>query len=112
MPRRCLVPIPLPHGRTGNTGRLSIYFSPRLLEGGVLSDYPDWRDWPAALASFSYRVHVNGAQVPFSVVSPVPSTTKWKAVFAAATPVEPDPMNGSRTRPPGGVTSRTRYCMR
>jgi hypothetical protein len=31
---------------------------------------------------------------------------------AQATPVVPDPANGSRTNPPGGVTMRTRWRIR
>ena len=32
--------------------------------------------------------------------------------FLAATPVDPDPMNGSKTVPLGGVTSLIRYSIR
>ncbi len=43
---RHLLPIPLPHGRSGTTGSLTVFFAPRLRHQGPLWDYQEWVDWP------------------------------------------------------------------
>src|SRR5688572_12029450 len=88
MPDRYMMAVPLPHGRDGNTGFMSIYFSPRLVGGGTLNDYPDWKNWPAARGLFNLQVFVNGVQRNFNVVSAAPSSTKWLAVFPTSTTVK------------------------
>ncbi|BAK33546.1 hypothetical protein MLP_05320 [Microlunatus phosphovorus NM-1] len=88
MPVRHLLPFALPTGRTGPTGRLTVYLSPRLKADGVLADYPEWVDWPATLAGLNLRVRVDGAIVPHRVVSPVPSSAVWAATFTPDAPVD------------------------
>ena len=85
---RQLLAIPLPHGRTGSTGLLTVYFSPRLLQGGPLSALPG----VGALAGhgqhpLSIDVIVNGASRPFTRVTPLAEPAAWQAVFADDTPV-------------------------
>ena len=87
MPDRYLLPIPLAHGRSGNTGFLSIYFSPRLVTEGPLSTYPDWVNWPATLASFNFEILINGVKKAHTVVGAAPSSAKWTAVFPGKTDV-------------------------
>jgi hypothetical protein len=88
MPIRHLLPFALPTGRDGNTGRLTVYFSPRLKEAGVLSDYPEWLDWPDTLDTrLALEVRVNGAVRPHRTLGPTPSSARWTAVFGPDTPV-------------------------
>ncbi len=90
MPANHLLPIPLPTGRVGNTGTMSIFFSPRLVAlgpTGTLRDYP-WRDWPAVVndAAFGLTVVLDGGPVPvFNVVSPPADSAVWAAVFGDPT---------------------------
>ena len=88
MPIRHLLPFALPAGRTGRVGRLTVYFSPRLKDRGRLRDYPEWLDWPATLTgSLALRVLVDGSRVGHRVLSAVPSSAVWTAVFGPGTPV-------------------------
>lgn len=87
MPERHLLVLPLPTGRTGSMGRLSVFFSPRLVEVGAsetLRDYPDWRAWPDVIndPAFTFEVLLDGTQVPnVNVVSPAADPAVWAAVF-------------------------------
>lgn len=83
-----LICFPLPTGRTGTTGRCSVLLAPRLRTSAALSTYPDWSNWPSALAGLTFQVRVNGAVVPSSRVSANPSPAIWSAVFPPTTPVE------------------------
>ncbi len=57
MPVNHLLPFALPRGRTGSTGRLTVYFSPRLKEGGRLGRYNAWVDWPRDACRADPRGH-------------------------------------------------------
>lgn len=84
MPERHLIVTPLPNGRSGNTGFLSVYFAPRLREAGILADYPDFRDWANLAAGLSAQILLDGvALAPGAItrVSPAPMTAAWRAVF-------------------------------
>jgi len=86
MPERHLLPIPLPTGRSGTNGRLTIYFAHRLKEQGRLQPhYPELVDWPATLAGLNIAVRVNGAVVPHQVVGVQSSSLVWTTAFAAQT---------------------------
>ena len=50
MPDADLVAFPLPTGRSGNTGFVTVLFAPRLRTEGVLNDWDDWKSWPSALS--------------------------------------------------------------
>src|SRR4051812_28686205 len=78
---RDLLPIAIPHGRSGNTGYLSVYFAPRLHANGVLGDFSDWTDWPAVVRAMNFTIRVNGNVVAFTQTSADPSTPKWNAVL-------------------------------
>ena len=87
MPDRHLLPIPLPHGRAGQTGFLTVYFAPRLRERGPLSDYPEWEQWADTVNAMSITAVINGVpQVP-TRVTPLAEPAAWQAVFADDTPV-------------------------
>ncbi|GAA3383054.1 hypothetical protein [Cryptosporangium minutisporangium] len=88
MPERHLLPIPLPRGRTGNTGHLTVYFSPRLREKGPLSGYPDWRQWATTVNALTLRVVVDGVLTTPTRVTPGAEPALWNAVFAPNTPVK------------------------
>jgi hypothetical protein len=87
MPLRHLVVTPLPNGRNGNIGFLSVHLSPRLRQDGVLSDYPDFGDWGqfvTAAPALQFQVLVNGVVRPagaVTVVSPPVNRDVWRAVF-------------------------------
>lgn len=83
-----LLPFALPHGRTNDVGRLTVYFSPRLKEPGRLLRYPAYQDWPAFLASRNLRVRVNGVNANPRPVGVSASSTVWRAVFDRETPVK------------------------
>lgn len=91
MHERHLLTIPLPHGRTDDAGRLTVYFSPRLRETAPLSQYPEWQRWGAWIdhqfALGNIEVHVDGAPVSFTRVGPMVDPAVWPAVFADDTPV-------------------------
>lgn len=96
MKPRHLLPIPLPAGRTGDTGHLSVYFSFRLKDDGLLGrpDYPELEDWPDTLGSrLQIQVDVDGTIVNHRLVSPPPSSTVWGALFP---PQDPVPVKGHR----------------
>src|SRR5262245_973999 len=87
MPDRHLLPIPLPHGRAGRTGFLTVYFAPRLRERGPLSDYPEWERWADTVNAMNITVAIDGVpQVP-TRVTPLAEPAAWQAVFANDTPV-------------------------
>jgi hypothetical protein len=87
MPERHLLPIPLPHGRSGKTGFLTVYFAPRLRERGPLSAYPEWERWADTVNALAITVEINGVpQVP-TRVTPLAEPAAWQAVFADDTPV-------------------------
>lgn len=94
MPEHHLLAIPLPNGTArGGAGKISVFFSPRLVEAGpngTLQDYP-WRDWPAVVtdANFGVRFLLDGNAVPASMVT-VTSAPADPAVWAA---VFGDPQN-------------------
>ena len=89
MPVNHLLPFALPRGRTGSTGRLTVYFSPRLKEGGRLGRYNAWEDWPSTLSGLSLLVRVNGTDITPNPVGIQASSAVWRAVFAPRTPVAP-----------------------
>lgn len=107
MPERHLLPIPLPHGRAGQTGFLTVYFAPRLRERGPLSDYPEWEHWADTVNNrLSINVEINGvAQVP-TRVTPLAEPAAWDTVFASDTPVSGHRPTDWRSAPlqvgPGG----------
>src|SRR5688500_17283382 len=90
MPERHLLPIPLPGGRTGDTGHLTVYFSPRLREAGDLSDYRDWLNWADTVRRrLKLAVIVDGVeQRNPPQVSPPADPLVWEATFAQSTPVK------------------------
>ena len=69
MPSRDLLPIAIPHGRSGNTGFVSVYLMPRLGFGPELSDFDDWTDWPAVVRAMTFTIRVNGNPVAFTQTS-------------------------------------------
>src|SRR4051794_27553198 len=88
MLERDLLPIPIPHGRVGDTGYLSVYFVPRLLRNGpTLAAYSDWSNWPAVVRAMTFTIKVNGSNVAFTQTSAAPSTPKWNAVLPDTLPV-------------------------
>ena len=89
MPVNHLLPFALPRGRTGSTGRLTVYFSPRLKEGGRLGRYNAWVDWPLTLSTLTLTVTVNGTDITPTPVGIQASSAVWRAVFAPRTPVAP-----------------------
>ena len=93
MPEQHLLPIALPRGRSGNTGYLTVYFSPRLKEPGVLHDYMEWMRWPDTLASLTIRIGLSdGAATSWVVPTPVGVSAdpkKWQNTFRQLTPVDP-----------------------
>ena len=100
MPVRHLLPFALPTGRTGRVGRLTVYFSPRLKDGGRLQDYQEWLDWPATLTNrLALDVFVDGLPVGHRVLSPGPSSAVWTAVFGPRTPVAAHRVVDFRTTP-------------
>jgi hypothetical protein len=106
MPERHLLAIPLPHGRVGNTGFLTVYFAPRLREQGPLSDYPEWDPWPDTVNAMAINVAIDGVpQVP-ARVTPLAEPAAWQAVFRSQTPVSGHRPKDWRSTPlqpgPGG----------
>ena len=98
MPEQHLLPVALPRGRGlneagKNIGKITIYFSPRLKDEGVLSDYPEWLNWPEMLDRMNVRLRLmdsgNAEWVSLTRVSDEPDPRKWENLFAASTPVEP-----------------------
>ncbi len=93
MPVQHLLPVALPRGKSGNTGRITLYFSPRLKQSGILADYPEWMNWPETLARMHVRLGLQDNSqsdwVSLNRVSVVPDLLKWRNLFAAATPVNP-----------------------
>lgn len=91
MPPRDLLPYALPNGITtkaGKTsGRLSVYFSPRMRGNGKLKNYPDWKNWPNTLGRISIEVLVNGVVRTATRVGPTPNPQAWTALFSQNTPV-------------------------
>ncbi|MFK7917080.1 MAG: fibronectin type III domain-containing protein [Ilumatobacter sp.] len=100
--------IPLPNGRTGSTGNLSVFFVPRLQEAGKLADWmQDWRNWPKVIngtapggaGPLELRVALATAAGNFTVapvnqgikvgdpnwISAAPSEAAWDALFATNT---------------------------
>ena len=60
MPERHLLPIPLPHGRTGATGFLTIYFSPDSRRAGSSRTIPSGAHWADTVNTSTIRVEVDG----------------------------------------------------
>jgi hypothetical protein len=89
----------LPHGRAGDTPtsplRLSVHVAPQLWNTDPnakvmpLSDFPDWFDFPAAVAAMTFQVEFDGLLLPATVTSAPPRSDVWKALFDAATQVFP-----------------------
>lgn len=78
-----LVAIPLP---AADQSTISIFYSPRLRTQGPLAAYPDWRDWPAALAGLTVSFELENdlgatVSVPAGTPTTTPSSTVWKALF-------------------------------
>jgi hypothetical protein len=99
MPTRHLMVTPLPTGRSGNTGTISVHLFPRLRVAGTLKDYLDFRNWGtfmAAAPAMQFQFVINGVNVPAGGVTRVSAPVKtavWRAVFGAPTtsntPVDP-----------------------
>ncbi len=87
MPTNHLLPIPLPHGRTGNVGHLSVFLSPRLLESGALEPYNAWRQWSRVASALSVEVLIDGVAAPNRRVGVEPDDDLWANAFAPMTPV-------------------------
>lgn len=87
MPDRQLLVIPLPHGRQGDDGHLTVYFSPRLRETAALGQYPEWADWGNTVNSLRLRVIVDGVERDHQRGVKAVDPTVWQAVFDAKTPV-------------------------
>lgn len=90
---RQLIPLPCANGVDPATGlgRVSVYFSPRLLIGGQLGGMPDWANWPAAFTQLTITFTTNNGIVPAAGVTRVssPSSAIYAAVFSSTTPVTP-----------------------
>ncbi len=101
MPNRHLVLVPLPRGRDGLLGRLSVLLVPHLEQQGHLADYQfDWARWPAAVLGagppplgspiepLTFDVWINGRQTHQNLghlsaqwVSDPPRLDAWRALF-------------------------------
>src|SRR5687768_5265686 len=90
----------LPHGRDGvspdGTLRLSVYVTPQLWNTDEtvklmqLSDFPDWIDFPAKVASMTFAVEFDGVPRSATVESvPLLRSDLWKALFDDDTLVFP-----------------------
>ena len=89
----------LPHGRAGDTPasglRLSVHVAPQLWNTDAnvkvmpLSEFPDWLDFPAAVAAMAFQVEFDGLLLPATVTSAPPRPDVWKALFDATTQVFP-----------------------
>lgn len=100
--------VPLPNGRTGSTGHLSVFFVPRLQEFGNLADWTqDWRNWPKVIngtapgaappLQLSVGLAASGGNFTVAAVnrdlaigdaewvSAAPSEEAWDAMFATDT---------------------------
>lgn len=92
MPTQTIVWTAVPAGiGPGRRPRLSVHIAPRLVPdtpAGVLSAFPDWLDWPATPV-YGWIVRLgNGAEFGASLVSsPLPSSARWRDLFAPTTPV-------------------------
>lgn len=90
----------VPHGRSGagpgDDLRLSVVVTPQLWNTDPsvvlmhLADFPDWKDFPAALAGMTFEVDFDGVVRPATVEpGPTPSSALWKGLFDDNTPVFP-----------------------
>lgn len=90
----------LPNGRAGTGAaaplQLSAYVTPQLwntdptVELMHLSDFTEWLDFPAKVASMTFEVEFDGVVRPATVKTPSPLRSDlWKALFEAGTPVFP-----------------------
>jgi hypothetical protein len=92
----------LPNGLSTEDGqlRLSVLLSPRLdpeAEAPVLASFPEWLDWPAALATADVTILANGQPVASRSVGGkghdttlgAPDSAVWTALFGPALPVTP-----------------------
>lgn len=88
MANEIMMTVALPHGgKPNDTGHLSVYLAPRA-RGAARVANTDWRDWPAVARGLTFTVAIDGNTVPpnqVSVVSPIPDSAIWAAVFAPDT---------------------------
>ena len=102
MARQSFVWTCLPNGVDPADGRLclSVLVSPRLdpeADPAELSSFPEWLDWPAALAGADFTFLANGLPVASSGVGRdghdpamgAPDSAAWAALFAPTLPVTP-----------------------
>jgi hypothetical protein len=103
----------LPNGivqyKEGTRLRLSVYASPRLESDNkddTLSSFPDFLDWPAALFPAGDRrsviFHVqfgSGSYIQATIVSDLPDSKLWRALFDENTRIEPYEMKAFKAMP-------------
>jgi hypothetical protein len=84
---RHLIVTPLPNGRSGNVGSLSVHLGPRLRSGGILQDYTDFADWGAFVTTapaLEFTVAIDGVARPagaVTITSALPTASTWRALF-------------------------------
>lgn len=80
----------LPHSLADDASyQLTVFLTHKLVDGGVLSDFPAAADWPGTLAGCTLSLTTSldpGAALPLRVVSS-PDTASWAAVLPPDTPV-------------------------
>lgn len=101
MPLSHLIVTPMPRGIAAGKARLSVYFAPRLREGGPLNSYPAYANWTQNVVTWplELRVFVNGSQIDPVNVTPAPlggmalNPSAWNAIFgppaSTTVPVQP-----------------------
>jgi hypothetical protein len=97
MPLSHLIITPMPRGIANGKLRLSVYFAPRLREGGGLNSYPAFANWTQNVIDWPLEmsVFINGTQVGPSDVTPVPlggmalNPDAWDAIFGPTIGVQP-----------------------
>ena len=90
MAKQAIIWTVLPWGRVDGRWRVSVVVSPRLTpeaaDEQVLKAFPEWLDWPKALASVRFGLRI-GAQTVGLRPMMQPDSALWTTLFADTTPV-------------------------
>ena len=87
---------PIPNGSQGGLVNVSVHIGPRLTPSstpGLLSQFPNWLDWPTSIASLAWTLRIANAAGQFAFVNATRITTAttseslllWQALFNAST---------------------------
>jgi hypothetical protein len=84
----------LPAGIRADQLTVRVHVAPRLTTSdspATLDSFPDFQDWPLALADYEIGLEVSGVTTPItlSAEGPATSSTLWRTLFPHPTKVEP-----------------------